>query len=114
MVYPEILDQSGAKETLWAAGVSTSLFFLSSLKPSIDAEEGRTLGTGSPTRSFFVHLSIQQTLASVCDVPGTGVKVLFLTSSLSPFLIFPVRQTPGLFSICPGHAPWEVGLVRPS
>lgn len=64
MLYPEILNQkelNDAKEALWAAGVSTNLFSLSPLQASSGAKEGRALGTGSPTRSFFVHLFIQQT-----------------------------------------------------
>lgn len=70
-------------------------------------------GCGYPARSFFVHLFTQRTIARVCDVPGTGVKVHFLISSQSPLLIFTVYQTPGLFSVGPGRTWLEGGLVRP-
>lgn len=62
-----------------------------------------------PGVSLFTG-SFSKPLASVCEVPGTPVKVLFPTSS--PFLIFPVQHISGLFSICPYLVgPVEMGLV---
>lgn len=54
-----------------------------------------------PGVPLFIY-SFSKPLASVCDMPE--FRVLSPTSSRSPFLIFPVPQTPGLFLVCPGHA----------
>lgn len=76
-------------------GVSTSLL---SCPPQASSAEGRTLGTGSPTRSFSLFIS---SLNNLLPVMYQALESRF-SFSLHPILS-PDPRTPGMSSVCPGH-----------